>query len=118
MDIEPRFLLLVPDRLKTREMCEKAVEKYLWLLKYVPDWFLTHQQIKIWHDNDDYCNDDELIKWYNAYKNERLKKYKLKELLPLARHPSRYWDWCMSEDVKKRQKNYGHKHRLFFVSCD
>ena len=47
--------------LKTRGMCIKAVEKYLWLLKYVPDYFVTHEQIKIWHDNDDYCNDDELI---------------------------------------------------------
>ena len=80
MDIEPRFLLLVPDRLKTREMCEKAVEKYLWLLKYVPDWFLTHQQIKIWHDNDDYCNDDELIKWYNAYKKRKAQKAQIKRV--------------------------------------
>ena len=65
--IEPRFLPLVPDRFKTREMCEKAVKKYLWLLKYVSDWFVTHQQIKIWHDNNDYCNDDELIEWYEGY---------------------------------------------------
>ena len=34
VDIEPRFLPLVPDHLKTRGMCKKAVEKYLWLLKY------------------------------------------------------------------------------------
>ena len=53
VDIEPRFLPFLPDRIKTREMCEKAVKKYLWLLKYVLDWFVTHQQIKIWHDNDD-----------------------------------------------------------------
>ena len=24
-----------------------------------------------------------------------------KELMPIALHPSRYWDWCMSEDEKK-----------------
>ena len=42
-------------------MCEKAVKKHLWLLKYVLDWFVTRQQIKIWHDNDDYWNDDERI---------------------------------------------------------
>ena len=23
------------------------------------------------------------------------------ELMPIAWHPSRYWDWCMSEDEKK-----------------
>ena len=44
-------------------MCEKAVKKYLWLLKYVPDWFVTQQQIKYLQQdgNNDYCNDDELI---------------------------------------------------------
>ena len=44
-------------------MCEKAVKKYLWLLKYVPDWFVTQQQAKYLQQdgNNDYCNDDELI---------------------------------------------------------
>ena len=23
------------------------------------------------------------------------------ELMPVAWHPSRYWDWCMDEDEKK-----------------
>ena len=32
VDIEPRFLPVVPDRFKTQETCEKAVKKYLWLL--------------------------------------------------------------------------------------
>ena len=79
-------------------MCEKAVKKYLWLLKYVPDWFVTHEQIKMWHDNDDYYNDDELIEWYKGYQNTRLKK---EELLPIAWHPLRFWDWCMSEEENK-----------------
>ena len=43
VDIGPRFLLLVPDCLKTQGMCEKAAEKYLWLMKYIPYWFATHQ---------------------------------------------------------------------------
>ena len=102
MDTEPPFLPLEPDRFKTREMCEKAVEKYLWLLKYVPDWFLAHQQIKIWHDNDDYCNDDELIEWYQGYQKRKAQKAKIKEeLLPISWHPSRWWDWCVPEDKKK-----------------
>ena len=71
VDIEPNFLPLVPDLFKTREMCEKAVKKYIWLLKYVPDWFVTHRQIKIWHDDDDYCNDDVIIEWYEGYKKTR-----------------------------------------------
>ena len=85
VDIEPRSLAVVPDRFKIREMFEKAVKKYQWLLKYVPDWFVTHQQIKIWHDNDDYCNDDELIEWYDGYKVRKAQKASIKEeLLPIA----------------------------------
>ena len=86
-------------------MCEKAVKKYLWLLKYVPDWFVTHEQIKIWHDNDDYYNDDELIEGYKGYQNTRLKK---EELLPIAWHPLRFWYWCMSEkENKETEKLWG-----------
>ena len=85
VDLEPRFLPLVPNCFKTREVCEKAVKKYLWLLKYVPDWFVTHQQIKIWHDNNKHCNDHELIKWYKGYKKRKVKKTSIKEeLLPIA----------------------------------
>ena len=74
VDIEPRFLPIVPDRFKTREMCEKAIKKYLLLLKYVLDWFVTYQQIKIWHDNDDYCNDDDFIEWYEGYQKRKAQK--------------------------------------------
>ena len=71
-------------------------------MRYVPDWFLTHQQIKIWHDNDDYCNDDEIIEWYQGYQKRKTQKAKIKEeLLPIAWHPSRWWDWCFPEDEKK-----------------
>ena len=105
VDIEPRFLPAEIDCFKTREMHENAVKKYLWLLKYVPDWFVIHQQIKIWHDNDDYCNDDELIKWYKGYQKRKSQKASIKEeLLPINWHPSRYLDWCMSEDEKKRNR--------------
>ena len=81
-------------------MFEKAVKKYQWLLKYVPDWFVTHQQIKIWHDNDDYCNDDEIIEWYKGYqRRKKAQKASIKEeLMSIAWHPSRYWDWCVPED--------------------
>ena len=35
--------------------------------------------------------------------------------MPIACHSTRYWDWCMTEDEKRkeRQKNCGHKHSLF-----
>ena len=103
VDIEPRFLPAEIDCFKTREMHENAVKKYLWLLKYVPDWFVIHQQIKIWHDNDDYCNDDELIEWYDGYKKGKTQKASIKEEpVPIAWHLSRWRDWCVPEDEKKR----------------
>ena len=83
-------------------MCEKKVESGLGSLKYVPDWFVTHQQIKIWRDDDKYCSDHELIKWYKGYQKRKAQKSEIKEeLMPIAWHPSRYWDWCMSEDEKR-----------------
>ena len=33
--------------------------------------------------------------------------------MPITYHPSRYWDFCMPEDEKKKQRNCGHKQRLF-----
>ena len=39
-------------------MCIKAVETGLELLEFVPDWFVTQQQLKVWHDDNDYSNDD------------------------------------------------------------
>ena len=86
-------------------MCEKAVKKYLWLLKNVPDWFVTHQQIKIWHGDDGYCNDDDIIEWYEGYQKRKAQKAKInEELLPIAWHPNRVINWCMSEDEKRRWK--------------
>ena len=99
VDIEPPVLPFVPDRLKAREMCEKTAKKYLWLLKYVPDLFVTHQRIKIGHDNDDYCNDDELTQWYKGYQKRKAQKAPItEELLPIPWHPSRHSDWCVPED--------------------
>ena len=34
-------------------------------------------------------------------KRKTLKKDISKELMPVARHPTRCWDWCLSEDEKK-----------------
>ena len=55
----------------------------------VPDWFLTQQQIKIWHDDVCYCNDDEVIEWYDGYKRRKAQKASIKEeLMPIAWHPN------------------------------
>ena len=83
-------------------MCQKSVDRYLYLLRYVPDWFVTDQQIKICHDNDEYCNNDKLIQWYDGYKKRRAQKASIKEkLLPITWHQSRWRDWCVSEDEKQ-----------------
>ena len=98
----PGLLWPVPDQYKTQEMCDKAVEEDLGLLEYVPDWFVTQQQVELWHDDDDYCNNNEMIRWYDGYKKREAQKAKIKEeLLPIAWHPDRVMDWRMSEDEER-----------------
>ena len=92
----------IPDRLKTQKMCSKALKDDTYYLQFVPDWFVTQQQLKIWHDDDDYCNVDELIKRYEGHQKRKAQKAKIKEKhLPIASHPDRVMDWCISEDKKK-----------------
>ena len=56
-------------------------------MQFVPDWFVTEQQIKIWHDSDNWHDDDELIEWYDGYKKRKAQKEKIKEeLLPIIWH--------------------------------
>ena len=45
-----------------------------------------------------------VIKWHNEESHQTRKTQKAsikKELTPIAWNPSRYWDWCMSEDEKQ-----------------
>ena len=43
-----------------------------------------------------------LLSGIKVIKNGGPKKAPIeKELLPIAWHPLRYWDWCMSEDEKQ-----------------
>ena len=52
-------------------MCEKFVEKYPLILIFVPDWFVMPGQVKVWHDHNYYCDDDEIIEWYDGYKKQK-----------------------------------------------
>ena len=99
----------IPDRFKTQEMCDKAVKKDYYSLQFVPDWFVKQRHIGPrgdgdydgghWEDNKD---EDSFFKWYYGYKTCKAQKTSIKEeLLLIAWHPSRYWDWCMSEDEKQ-----------------
>ena len=88
-------------------MCDKAVKDDPSSLQFVPDWFVTQEQIDIWYDDDYWYHDDELMEWYEGYKKRKTQKAKIKEeLIPIAWHPSRWWDWCMSEDEKRDRKNF------------
>ena len=112
----PWLLKDVPDGFKTLAMCDNAVRNYPFSLGFVSDWLVSQQQIKIWRDNNYVYNDEWLIKWYEAYKKRKAQKAQIKkELIPIAWHPSRHWDWCTPEDEKKKQKNCGSKHRLFYI---
>ena len=61
----------------------------------------------MWYDDyyddggDPWDNDDEgkLFERYDGYEKRKAQKTSIKEkLLPIAWHPSRYQDWCKSED--------------------
>ena len=53
-----------------------------------------------WDDDDD--DEDKFFEWYNGYKKREAQKAQIKkELMPIAWHPSRRWDWYMPEDEKK-----------------
>ena len=43
-----------------------------------------------------------LLAWHIKFKKGKAFKKELSEkLMPVALHPSRWWDWCVSEDEKK-----------------
>ena len=97
---EAQSLEHVPDHFKTEEMWKRAIEADLHTLVFCPDSFVTQEQIKSWHD-DDY-DDDEAPGWYEGYQKRKAQKAQIKkELMPIAWHPSRWWDWCIPEDEKK-----------------
>ena len=100
--INPWQLGHISDQYKTQEMCNKVLHMDPWLLNYVPDWFVT--QIKIWHDDDYYYHDDdELVEWYDGCQKCKAQNAKIEEeSMLIAWHPLRCWEWCMSEDEKKR----------------
>ena len=58
----PCTLEFVPDHFKTQNMCNQVVKDEPSFLEFVCDWFVTQKQVKIWHDEDDYY-DDETIWW-------------------------------------------------------
>ena len=55
--------------------------------------------------------DDDIIEWYEGHLKRKAQKVKIKdELMPIAWHPSRWWDRCIPEDEKKETE------KLFFLT--
>ena len=51
-----------------------------------------------------YVDDDRVIEWYNRESHQKRTAQKAqikKELIPIAWHPSRWWDWCVPEDEER-----------------
>ena len=74
-------------------------------LQYVPNQFVTQEQIKIWHDDDDCYDNDKLIEWHEGYQKCQIQKAKIKEeILPIAWYPSvdasTGIHWCVPEYEK------------------
>ena len=87
LEVDPWQLNDIPDYLKTQKMCDDVVRRDPYSLQFVPDCFLSSQQIKKWDDDDEYCDDDELIKCYDGYQKRKAQKAKIKEeLMPIAWH--------------------------------
>ena len=58
----------VPDHFKSQKKCNPEVSKDPYSLQYVSDWLVMQEQVKIWHDNNNYWNDAEIVEWYIEYK--------------------------------------------------
>ena len=72
-------------------------------MQLVPDWFVTHKKVEVWCDKCEYYDDDDdndkFIEWYDGFNKRKKQKAQIKEeLLPIAWHPSGWWDLCVSEN--------------------
>ena len=113
VEIDPWQLYDVPDYLKTQKICDDVAQRDSYSLQFFPGWFVTQEQLEMWHDEDDYCNDLVLIEWYKRYEKRKAQKASIKkELMPIAWHPSRWWDWCVSEDEKKETETFFFYHLI------
>ena len=62
-------------------MYDNVVRSDLYSLQFVPDWFAIQEQLKTWYYDDQYCDDDELIEWYDGYQKRKGQKASIKKEL-------------------------------------
>ena len=78
VSIYPRSLQYVPDCHITQEMSNEAVHKRSILLENVPDGFVRSKQVNLWYDDDYYDDDyDKIIEWYESYLRRKAQKAKI-----------------------------------------
>ena len=67
--------------------------------------------INLDYDHSDYCDPEtinyvKIMTWHKHIKIAPKKKI-YEKLLPVAWHPTRWWDWCVPENVKKKTTEIG-----------
>ena len=83
-------------------MCDKVVRDYPLSLQFAPDSFVTYEQLNLCYYDTYAYNDHRMIECYRGYKKRKAQKSKTKdELMPVAWHPSRWWNWCVPEEEKR-----------------
>ena len=83
-------------------MCDDAAKDDSSSVEFVPDWFVSQQQIDLWCDNDYWYNHDDNIECYEVYKRRKAQKVKIKEeLVLIAWYLNRVMYWCMSKNEKR-----------------
>ena len=98
----PEVLGFVPDQYKTQEMCNEAVQRVPWMLLYVLDQNKTQEMCY-----EAVEKSPEVLGWYKGYGQCKAQKAKIKEeLMPVAWHPDRWWNWCVPEHEKKELEIY------------
>ena len=66
-----------------------------------------------WEDDND---EDKFFEWYDGFKKWKAQKANIKkELMPITWYHQGVGIGVCQKMKKKRQKNYGHKHRLFCI---
>ena len=97
--MEPYSFQIAPYHLKTQDMYNRTFHIKPYTLKYIQcflrpkecammscisvhyvlNWFVTQWKVKIPRDDNDYCNNYEIIEWYNSCKRTKDKKTKRKK---------------------------------------
>ena len=93
-------------------MCDEDVDDFLATLKCFHDCFVISKMVEKFRDAllannyfyEDHHNKSSFMSdlWLDVIKFEKrkaFKKYGNKELMPVAWHPKRCWNWCFSSPI-------------------